>query len=142
MNNFFVNSHIEMLKVQNLIAKYDMINQKLLISETLSCLVYILNSSRRRVKIHFSNHYTTMNNTHTTMSWKNVPNSFPAQQLPRKDNGSVQESDNKQTEQLTKFHESENFDRDCLSILETLAFKLYGSQELVKNTDRVISASL
>ena len=76
------------------------------------------------------------------MSWKNFPNSFPAQQFPRKDNGSVQESDNKQTEQFTKIHESENFDRDCLSILETLAFKLYGSQELDKNTDRVISASL
>ena len=67
---------------------------------------------------------------------------FPAQQLPSKDNGSVEESDNKQTEQHTNFHASEIFNRDYLSILETLAFKLYGSQELDKNTDRVISASL
>ena len=76
------------------------------------------------------------------MRLENFPYSFPAQQLPRKNNESVEENENKQMEQLTKFHESENFDRDYLSILETLAFKLYGSQELDKNRDRVISASL
>ena len=68
------------------------------------------------------------------MSLENLTNSFPAAQLPRKDNGSVEESDNEQAEQLTKI-ESENFERDYLLILETLAFKLYGSQELDKNTD-------
>ena len=85
---------------------------------------------------------TTKNNTHITMSLENFPNSFPVQRLPRKDNGSVEESDNEQTEQLTKFHESENFDRHYLLILETLVYKLYGSQELDKNTDKVISAFL
>ena len=76
------------------------------------------------------------------MVLKNFPNSFPVQQLPRKANGSVEESDNEQTEQHTKFHESEHFDWYYLLILETLAFKLYGSQELDKNTDKVISAFL
>ena len=40
------------------------------------------------------------------MGLDNFPNSFPVQQLPRKDNGSVEESDNEQTEQYAKFHES------------------------------------
>ena len=62
------------------------------------------------------------------MGLENFPDFFPAQQLPRKDNGSVEESDNEQTEQLTKFLESENFERGYLLILETLAFKLCGSQ--------------
>ena len=70
------------------------------------------------------------------------PNSFPVQQPQRKDNESVKESDNEQTEQHTKFYESENFDWHYLLILETLAVKLYGSQELDKNTDKVISAFL
>ena len=76
------------------------------------------------------------------MDLENFPNSFPAQQLPRKDNGSVEECDNEPTEQLTKIYEYENFDREYLLILETLAFKLYGLQELDKNTDKVISAVL
>ena len=76
------------------------------------------------------------------MGLENFSNSIPVQQLPRKDNGSVEESDYEQREQLTKFHESENFERNCLLILETLASKLYGSQELDKNTDKVISAFL
>ena len=76
------------------------------------------------------------------MGLENFPNSFPVQQLPRKDNGSVEESDNEQTEQLKKFLESENFDRHYLLILETLAFKLYRSQELDKNTDKVITTFL
>ena len=76
------------------------------------------------------------------MGLENFPNSFPVQQLPRKDNGSVEESDNEQREQHTKFHESENFDWHYLLILETLAFKLYVSQQLDKNTDKVISAFL
>ena len=76
------------------------------------------------------------------MGLENFPNSFPGQQLPRKDKGSVEESDNEQTEQHTKFHESENFDWHYLLILETLAFKLYGSQELDKNIYKVISAFL
>ena len=73
---------------------------------------------------------------------ENVPNSLPAQQLPRKDDGSAEESDIEQTEQLTKYHESEIFERHYLLISETLAFKLCGSQELDKNTDKVISAFL
>ena len=76
------------------------------------------------------------------MGLENFSNSIPVQQLPRKDNGSVEETDNEQREKLTKFHESENFERNNLLILETLAFKLYGSQELDKNTDEVISAFL
>ena len=76
------------------------------------------------------------------MGLENVPNSFPAQQLPRKDNGSVEESDNEQTEQLAKIRESENYKQDYLLILQTLAFKLFGSQELDENTDNVISAFL
>ena len=54
----------------------------------------------------------------------------------------MEESDNEQREQLTKFHESEHFEVNYLLILETFAFKLYGSQELDKNTDKVISAFL
>ena len=76
------------------------------------------------------------------MRLENFSNSIPVQQLLRKDNGSVEESDNEQREQLTKFHESENFERNYLLILETLAFKLYGSQELDNNTVKVISAFL
>ena len=76
------------------------------------------------------------------MGLENFSNSIPVQQLPRKDNGSVEEIDNEQREQLTNFHESENFKRNYLLILETLAFKLYGSQELDKNTYEVISAFL
>ena len=76
------------------------------------------------------------------MGLENFSNSIPVQQLPRKDNGSVEESDNEQREQLTKFHESENFEWNYLLILETLAFKLYGSQELDKNTNELISAFL
>ena len=76
------------------------------------------------------------------MGLENFSNSIPVQQLPRKDNGSVEESENEEKEQLTKFHESENFERNYLLILETLAFKPYGSQELDKNTDEVISAFL
>ena len=76
------------------------------------------------------------------MGLENFSNSIPVQQLPRKDKGSVEESDNEQREQLTKNQESENFEWNYLLILETLAFKLYGSQELDKNTDKVISAFL
>ena len=54
----------------------------------------------------------------------------------------MEECDNEPTEPLTKFYEYDHFDRECLSILETLAFKLYGLQELDKNTDKVISAFL
>ena len=56
------------------------------------------------------------------MGLENFSNSIPVQQLPRKDNGSVEESDNEQREQLTKCHESENSERNYLLILETLAF--------------------
>ena len=69
---------------------------------------------------------------------ESVRNSFTAQQLPRKDNGSKEESDSEQTEQVTNYHEFEKY----FLILETLAFKLYGSQELDKNTDKVVSVFL
>ena len=75
------------------------------------------------------------------MGLENFPNSFPVQQLPRKDNGSVEQSDNEQTEKHTTVYESETFDWHYLLILETLAFKLYGSQELDKNTDKLLVLS-
>ena len=43
--------------------------------------------------------------------------SIPAQQLLRKNNGSVRESDNEQIEEHTKLQASENFDWDSFSIL-------------------------
>ena len=66
------------------------------------------------------------------MGLENFIISIPAQQLLRKNNGSVRESDNEQIEEHTKFKESENLNRNSFSILEALAFKLYGLQELDK----------
>ena len=114
---------------------------KLLISETLSFLVY----SHIFTKKSKDSFFLALDNKEQyalSYGFGKFSNSIPVQQIPRNDNGSVEESDNEQREQLTKFHESENFERNYLLILETLAFKLYGSQELDKNTDEVISAFL
>ena len=114
---------------------------KLLISETLSILVY----SQIFTKKSKDSFFLALDNKEQyalSYGFVKFSNSIPVHQIPRNDNGSVEESDNEQREQLTKFHESENFERNYLLILETLAFKLYGSQELDKNTDEVISAFL
>ena len=66
------------------------------------------------------------------MGLENFPNSFPVQQLPRKDNGSVEESDNEQTEQRTKFHESENFDWQYLMTMETLILNYMDRKNWIK----------
>ena len=75
------------------------------------------------------------------MGLENFPNSFPVQQLPRKDNGSVEESDNEQTEQPTKFHESENFDWHYLLIWRRWLLNYMDHKNWVKTQIRLLVLS-
>ena len=66
--------------------------------------------------------YTTQNVTHIILGVEKFPNSFS---LMKEENGSMEEIENKQTEEIKQFQESENPNRNSLS-----RYEVFKSQEL------------